>query len=232
MRMHVPLDSLERWKEYLGNSAQWDCSKELRHMAQLWWQDEELPSYVLTMAAVQPRLQGLRKLFAFPEYRLPLPKGGIPSRSDLYVLASNEHRELVVMMLEATACNAMGPSVQEWLRLKGKTAAVEREDVQKAEDDSRTQFLSAQLGLLGQSIVHVKYQFLYRTALALLEAERVGARQAAVWFHCSEEVSFQEYRKFVALYGVEGEADALCGPVEVRGVSLFFAWVFLHNCQD
>ena len=23
MRMHVPLDSLERWKEYLGNSAQW-----------------------------------------------------------------------------------------------------------------------------------------------------------------------------------------------------------------
>ena len=128
-------------------------------MAQLWWQDEELPEYVLAMAALQPRLQGLKKLFAFPEYRLPLPKGGVPSRSDLYVLACNEQSELVVMMLEATACNAMGPSVQEWLRLKGKTAAIDREDVQKTEDDSRTQFLSAQLGLLGQSIIHVKYQF-------------------------------------------------------------------------
>ena len=231
MRMHVPLDSLERWKEYLGNSAQWECSKELRHMAQLWWQDEELPEYVLAMVALQPRLQGLKKLFAFPEYRLPLPKGGVPSRSDLYVLACNEQSELVVMMLEATACNAMGPSVQEWLRLKGKTAVIDREDVQKTEDDSRTQFLSAQLGLLGQSIIHVKYQFLYRTALALLEAERVGARQAAVWFHCSVEVSFQEYRKFVALYGVEGEADTLCGPIEVRGVALYFAWVFLRDCQ-
>ena len=232
MRMHVPLDSLERWKEYLGNSAQWECSQELRLMAQLWWQSENLPAYVLAMAATQPRLQGLKKLFAFPEYRLPLPKGGVPSSSDLYVLACNQQRELVVMMLEATACNAMGPSVQEWLRLKGKPMTVEREDASKVEDDSRTQFLSAQLGLVGQSLVHVKYQFLYRTALALLEAERVGARQATVWFHCSEEGSLQEYRKFVALYGVEGEADTLCGPVEVRGVELFFAWVFLRNCQE
>ena len=232
MRMHVPLDSLASWKEYLGNSAQWECSKELRYMAQLWWQDEELPAYVLAMAARQPHLQGLKKLFAFPEYRLPLPKGGVPSRSDLYVLACNQQRELVVMMLEATACNAMGPSVQEWLRLKGKTATTEREDVPKAEDDSRTQFLSAQLGLVGQSIVHVKYQFLYRTALALLEAERVGAKQATVWFHCSEEGSLQEYRKFVALYGVEGEADILCGPVKVRGVELFFALVFFLDLQE
>ena len=122
MRMHVPLDSLTSWKEYLGNSAQWECSKELRYMAQL--------------------------------------------------------------------------------------------------------------GLVGQSIVHVKYQFLYRTALALLEAERVGAKQATVWFHCSEEGSLQEYRKFVALYGVEGEADTLCGPVKVRGVELFFAWVFFRDCQE
>ena len=71
MRMHVPLDSLERWKEYLGNSAQWECSKELRHMAQLWWQDEELPAYVLAMAARQPRLQGLKKLSLFLSIAYP-----------------------------------------------------------------------------------------------------------------------------------------------------------------
>jgi len=72
----------------------------------------------------------------------------------------------------------------------------------------------------------VKYQLLHRTASAVIESERWGAKRALMLVHSFSQTNehFGDYQQFVRLFGVEARPDCLAFAKNIRGIALYFAW--------
>jgi hypothetical protein len=120
---------------------------------------------------------------------------------------------LVSIAVEGKVSESFGPVIDEWhTGSPGKKR--------------RLAFLCEQLGLSSPP-GHLRYQFFHRTASAIIEADRVHAAQAAMVVHSFSPANegFEDYRKFVGLFGLEGELDGLCSTTLPSGLALHLAWV-------
>lgn len=85
------------------------------------------------------------------------------------------------------------------------------------------------LTLLGLSSVPdtTCYQFLHRTASAIIEGQRFSAAHAVMLVHSFSQSSewFQDYAAFVSLMGGSAAENSMVSVGSRSGVSLHLAWV-------
>ncbi|RLA52297.1 MAG: hypothetical protein DRR42_07915, partial [Gammaproteobacteria bacterium] len=142
------------------------------------------------------------------------PGGRRASQNDAWVLA-RAGSSLVSMAVEGKVSESFGPTLGEW---QPDSSSGKRE---------RYSYLCEQLGL-DQSIDEtVRYQFLHRTASALIEARRLNASRAIMLVHSFSQVDegIQDYKKFLSLFGVSGDVNQLVPVGERGGVDLSLCWV-------
>ena len=72
----------------------------------------------------------------------------------------------------------------------------------------------------------MRYQLLYRTAAAVIEARRFNAKSAMLVVHSfsQEDCWFEEYLTFLGLYGQTARVGELVRLAEADGVVLYSGW--------
>jgi hypothetical protein len=143
--------------------------------------------------------QGIELLLAFPEYKVLLPGGLRPSQNDIFILVK-ANNQLVSIMVEGKVSEPFGETITEW-----------REDNSEGKN-IRLKFLLEKLRLEeNKQIDTIRYQLLYRTASAIIEAERFKAENALLLVHSFSRSNewFDDYSQFLALFGLNTEPDSL-----------------------
>jgi hypothetical protein len=124
--------------------------------------------------------------------------------------------ELAVLAVEAKVDESFGPTVDEWLV-----------DASEAKH-RRLVYLAGLFGLDPATCGPLRYQFLHRTASAVLEARRYRAKQAVmlVQSFCPKASGFEDYAAFFAVAGMDRlEAGLITNAVRMSGVMLRVGWV-------
>ncbi len=132
----------------------------------------------------------------------------------MYVLAKGAKGTLVIMV-EGKVREDFGPLVKK--------------KVDKGQAIKRLEFLRKKLAISDKkNIDNIRYQFLHRTASAILEAERVGAKAALMLVHSFDfnRAHFDDFAQFVALYGIKAVPDKIIGPIIGKGSSMpvYLGW--------
>ncbi len=216
MNYFVALENMEDWRRLLADPVKhWKDEYSAKELAKAWAGCERFPRKVERILS-QSGLE-LTPLFGFPEYKVDLLGGGgtRPSQTDLYVLAQDAEGGLFPIMVEGKAKETFGPLVSEWKKERSDTGL------------ERLGFLAKELGLAGRDIDGLRYQLLHRTVSVLLEGRRIGARQGMMFVHAFADNadSFDDYRRFLAHYGIEAEKNIVQGPVILGNFHLQFAWI-------
>ena len=123
--------------------------------------------------------------------------------------------ELVSIAVEGKVKETFGPTLADWL------------DGGSAGKATRLAFLRNELGLPEDIPVTVRYQLLHRTASAIIEAKRFGARHAVMLVHSFSQSNlwFEDYSAFAALLGGRAEVNRITSIGERDGVYLHLGWV-------
>jgi Domain of unknown function (DUF6946) len=94
-------------------------------------------------------------------------------------------------------------------------------------ESTRLQFLLELLELERAAVGSIGYQLLHRTASAILEARRFGARHAIMLVHSfSQELKhFDDFSNFVALFGQAATTNQLAKVHQFDEIVLYLGWV-------
>jgi hypothetical protein len=215
---YLPGSGPDAWQWLLARPAlHWKYGASAMSLAYAWENAEGWPPRVSEALAADPDLRELELLLAIPEHQVPLPGGGTASQTDLFVLARSPTADRVAIAVEGKVKEPFGDeTVSEW-RLEGSSGKVKR--------------LEYLLGVLGLSdderIGSIRYQLLHRTASAVIEAQRFGARHAVMLVHSFSEADLwlKEFQEFAKLYGPPLEKDTVSPVNEIDGVRLHLGWV-------
>lgn len=211
----APIQSAEDWRQFLAEpEKQWRSGYSARTMAYCWQAAGEIPPDVLSVLEKEPVFAGLDTLLVIPEHKVPLPGGQRASQNDAWVLAGGTDG-LVSIAVEGKVAEPFGPTVGEWL-----TDA-------SAGKQERLGFLGNLLNLAMPPPTDIRYQFMHRTASALIEAERFHARHAVMIVHSfsQSEEWFEDYARFVELLGAEAKLNGLSAIYREYGPTLHLGWV-------
>jgi hypothetical protein len=214
---YLPSAGPDTWQWLLARPAlHWKHGASAMSLAHSWENAKGWPARVSAALATDPDLRGLELLLAIPEHQVPLPGGGTASQTDLFVLARSPP-DLVAIAVEGKVKEPFGDdTVSEW-RADGSPGKVKRVayllDILGLQDDDR--------------IGGVRYQLLHRTASAVIEAQRFGARHAVMLVHSfsDEHLWFKEFQDFAKLYGAAVEKDTVSAVQDLGGVRLHLGWV-------
>ncbi|WP_233522703.1 DUF6946 family protein [Peribacillus glennii] len=217
-KFFVPSDGALSWRAFLADpEKQWKKGYSAYELANCWEGANNLPYCVerVFKQSKLPLFNDVEVLYAFPEYKVPLPKGSASSQNDLYVLAK-ANKELLTIMVEGKVSESFGKTIESWLGdnpSDGKT--------------TRLEFLCYQLGLDEESVLKKRYQLIHRAASAVLEARKVNAKNSLMLIHSFSETGkwFEHYAEFVKLFHLSPQKDGIVGPVQLNGVNLYFGWV-------
>ena len=212
----VPTRGTVSWQELLADpEKQWRTGYSARSMAHCWEESRGFPKCVqaVLQTADEPALRDPELLIGIPEHQVPLPGGSRPSQTDLWVLA-RAGDDLISIAVEGKVSEAFGPTIDEWL--------VEASGGKR----QRLAFLHERLGLKAPVPGEIRYQLLHRTASALIEAERFGARHALMLVHSFSQSCewLEDYQKFASLYGTEAQAGQIVTCRSVDGIQLSLGW--------
>lgn len=212
-----PIKDLEGWRQLLaGPDKQWRTGYSAKALAYCWWEARDFPLEIKEVFQKSRVLifQDIRMLMAFPEHKVPLPGGRRASQSDLFVLAVG-NGQLVCIMVEGKVSEPFGDSIGDW---KAHS---------KGSRQRRLSYLCRLLGLNIATVDHIRYQLLHRTASALIEAGKFTAPNALMLVHSfsTENAWFNDYQRFLALFGVTTEPNSLSFARSIHGVKLYFGWV-------
>lgn len=212
-----PVKDLEEWRQLLaGPDKQWQTGYSAKALAYCWWEARDFPLEIKEVFQKSRVLifQDIRMLMAFPEYKVPLPGGRRASQSDLFVLAVG-NGQLVCIMVEGKVSEPFGDSIGDW---KAQS---------KGSRQRRLSYLCQLLGLNIATVDHIRYQLLHRTASALIEAGRFNAPNALMLVHSfsTENAWFNDYQRFLVLFGLTTEPNSLSFAGSIHGVNLYFGWV-------
>jgi len=216
-RIYLPATNAEQWREFLAKPAiQWQAGFSARTLAHCWQGADGFPKcvqQVLTSTKRVPFLD-LRVLLALPERKTPLPGGGKPSQSDIWILARSGN-DLMSIAVEGKVSEPFGDPLNDWLKnaSQGKR--------------KRLAFLCEELELGEPLDRAIKYQLLHRTASAILEAKRFGASHAMMLIHSFSERDkwIEDYGRFVNLFEADAKANEIVSVGQRSGIELHFAWV-------
>jgi hypothetical protein len=215
--IYIPAQEPEDWKQLLADpEKQWKEGYSAHALAHCWQNADGLPEEVhavLTGSGI-PTLESPELLIGLPEHRVPLPGGTTPSQTDLWVLA-RVGSELISIAVEGKVSESFGPTLGRWLQ-----------DASSGKQ-KRLKYLAQKLGLSLPLPDTIRYQLIHRTASAIIEAERFNAAGAMLLVHSFSQSDdwFEDYARFVALFGAEAAPNTAVEGKETEPIRLYFAWV-------
>lgn len=218
-KIFIPTTKPEDWQRLLAEpDKHWRTGYSAKALAYCWQEaQDDFPTSVRRTFRNSglPLFQNIELLFAFPEYKVPLPPpGGRPSQNDLFVIAKGDG-QLISMTVEGKVSEEFGALVSDWR--KGASAGKK----------TRLSFLCNQLALDVNAVLDLRYQLLHRTVSAILEAKKLGARNALMLVHSFSQANewFKDYAKFASLFGITANPDAVYLAGNIRGIDLYLGWV-------
>jgi hypothetical protein len=172
-RIFVPTKSGSDWQGLLAKpKLHWKKGASAMTAAAA-WEDAggDLPEEIVSAldSSGDNALRGLRLLAAFPEWEVSLEGGETASHTDVLALARNE-KGLCVIAVEAKVNEDFGPP------LRDKRAEV------PTGQHKRLDYLHSLLRVSHFADL-IRYQFLHRTASALLTARQFHAQAAVMLVH-------------------------------------------------
>lgn len=162
----------------------------------------------------EPAFEGIETLFAIPEHQVMLSGGAMPSQNDVWVIARIK-TSLVSIAVEGKVSESFGPTMAQW-------------SIDPSEGKlERLQYLCSVLGFTTKPDDDIRYQFLHRTASAIIEANRFHACHAVMLVYSFSQIDegLSDYKRFLSLFNVTGEVNRIISAGQVSGVDLHFAWV-------
>ena len=83
------------------------------------------------------------------------------------------------------------------------------------------------LQLRDEEVQHIKYQLIHRTAVPLIEAEKMQAKLAVMLVHSfsQKDEHIEDYQAFVKLFGTTGDVNKVSYAGNKNGIDLYLAWV-------
>ena len=218
-KFFVPTAGADDWKGLLASPERhWRKGYSARALASSWEDAGDFPSEVQQVFSECefPVLQDMQLLLGFPEYQVPLRGGRAASQNDIFVLGKSKQRgQLIAITVEGKVAESFDVTVSEWLEgaSQGKL--------------TRLKYLCGLLGLVEESLGDVRYQLLHRTASALILAERFNASAALMLVHSfsQEHEWFEDYQRFLGLFGQSGAPDSVTCLGERNGVDTYASWV-------
>lgn len=213
--IYLPCTDPEKWRDLLADpDKQWRSEYSAKTLAYAWSEAKGFPNEVQAVLSSSPELHDIELLIAIPEHQVPLPGGARPSQNDLWVLARTA-RELVSIAVEGKVNEPFDKLVGEW-----------RSD-QALGKKQRLEFLTRTLDLPTARLDDIRYQLLHRTASALIEAKRYRAGRAVMLVHSFSRTGehFEDFRRFVALFGCDAVPNKLISVGRRSGIPLYVAWV-------
>lgn len=206
------------WQWLLASPGlHWKHGASAMSLADAWEYADPWPAPVAAALATDPDLADLELLLALPEHEVPLPGGSRASQTDLFVLARTLQGALVTIAIEGKAEEPFGDqTVSEW---RADCSAGRKE---------RLAYLLSILGLADdERLAPIRYQLLHRTASAIIEARRFGAKHAVmlVQSFSPNHRWFEDFSAFAVLCGVAAHQNATMHAGQVSDVSLHLGWV-------
>jgi hypothetical protein len=215
---YIPTKHAEDWKQHLAASDKhWKIGYSARTLAYCWQEAQGFPPEIkqIFVASGLAAFTGIEPLLALVEHKVAMLGTGKPSQNDLFVLAK-ANEQLVSIMIEGKVNESLDKLLQEW-------------DDGSPNKQTRLAGILTMLGLPTDTsaITQVRYQLLHRMASAVSEAQRFGAISAVMLIHSFSPIDkwFEDYQKFLGLYGREGSVGELIYLRTVGGIHLFAGWV-------
>ena len=218
-KIYIPSDSPDMWRNLLAQpKKQWKKGYSARALAYCWQEADGFPkSVVTTFQKSKINLFGdVELLFAFPEYKVPLPGGKRESQNDIYVIAKSNN-DLISIMIEGKVNEPFDKPVSSWIsNSSGNSGKQERLD-----------FLLNKLTLNQTQVQQIRYQLLHRTVSAIIEAQRIGAKNALMLVHSfsTKNEWFDDFGKFVKLFSLTAKINSIVGPYQTDGINIYFGWI-------
>ncbi|MGH9426148.1 MAG: DUF6946 family protein [Terriglobia bacterium] len=214
-RIFVPSSGPGDWRCLLADPEKhWARRRSARTLAHCWEDTDGFPPEVQVVLNQHPALAGAVPLLIFPEWKVPLPGGSTSSQNDAWVLAKSQD-DLISITVEGKVEEPFDRTLAEWKADASPGKA------------KRLAFLEETLGLTSAIPDTVRYQLVHRTASAVIEAQRFGAKHAVMFVHSfsHNDEWHNDFAGFVALFGRNAEIGQLVSASASRGLPLHFAWV-------
>ena len=214
--IYLPTGGSHDWQWLLASPGRhWKHGASAMALADAWEHADPWPAPVAAALNHDPELRDLDLLLALPEHEVPLPGGVRASQTDLFVLA-RATSGLVTIAVEGKAAEPFGhQTVSEW-RAEDTAGRKKRLafllDVLQLEDDER--------------LATIRYQLLHRTASAVIESRRYGARHAVMLVHSFSPTDawLDDFKAFARLYAIDADAGVVVHAAQLDGVTLHLGW--------
>lgn len=214
-RVFVPSSGPGDWRALLAEPEKhWARRFSARTLAHCWEDADGFPNEIHRVLSQHPALANAEPLLIFPEWRVSLPGGSRPSQSDIWVLAKNQ-TDLISLTVEGKVDEPFDKTLSEW-----------KADASRGKE-ARLSYLTDVLGITKPIPDTIRYQLLHRTASAVIEAERFGARHAVMLVHSFSHKNqwFGDFDEFASLFGFKAEVDRLMTTQAAKGCPLHLGWV-------
>jgi hypothetical protein len=219
----VPTRSIEDWKSLLADPEKhWKSGYSAMLTANSWENAATLSGLPFKVESLfnssdEGIFKSIELVFAIPEYKVSLKGGPRSSQNDVFsILTSKEG--LISITVEAKAKEDFGPNINEW-----------KQKVSDKGFKTRLRHIMENIGLQDTVPDFIRYQLLHRTASAVIEAKRFHAIAAVMivqsFVKADSENHYDDYVKFIELYGKSATKEKLIFLSDVCNIRLFSAWV-------
>jgi hypothetical protein len=219
-RVYLPTTGSHDWQWLLARPGlHWKHGASAMALADAWENAATWPAAVAAALATDDDLGALELLLALPEHEVPLPGGARASQTDLFVLARTTAGELVSIAIEGKAEEPFGDATVAGWRSTDSPGRAERLahllDILQLPDDARLR--------------SIRYQLLHRTASAIIEARRFGARHAVmlVQSFSPDHRWLGDFEAFAALFDAGTQTagrDRVVPVADLGDVILHLGW--------
>lgn len=216
----IPTENADSWQQLLAEPGKhWKTGFSARALAHCWEEADGFPKDVLTTFKNSKidLFKNIGFLFAFPEYKVALCGGNRDSQNDIYVVAKS-NQKLISIMVEGKVKEPFGKIITEW----EKNCSI------NSGKPERLDFLLKKINLNYRQVQKIRYQLLHRSVSAMIEAQRIGAKNALMLIHSFSQTDehFGDFAKFVKLFGLPAKVNSISGPHQIQseGIDLYFGW--------
>ena len=215
-KIYTPARSAEDWRHFLAEpDKQWRTGYSAKTLAYCWQEADGFPACVRKAFnnSRSATFKHIAPLLIIPEHKVDLPGGRAASQNDIFVLAKSAD-QLVTIAVEGKVDEPFDKPVSEWYQnpSAGKV--------------KRLEFLCSELNLPVDAVMEIPYQLLHRTVSAKLLARQFQAGIALMLVHSfsPQNMWFDQYSKFAALFGIETEMNMIYPAQPFDGLVLYLGW--------
>ncbi|MBV6523096.1 MAG: hypothetical protein MNPFHGCM_03263 [Gemmatimonadaceae bacterium] len=225
-RVYIPTAGISAWRARLADpDGHWVRGRSAFETAVVWERgsvtERGLDSRLATLLDQASELRGAQLVASFPEHKVSLPGGSRASQNDVWAILRSD-AGLASLAVEGKAGESFAETIADW-----------RSD-DSAGKSTRLTFLAKALGLSEPVNPALRYQLLHRTASAVLEAGRIGARTAAmvVLSFAPDDRSKEDFLAFATSLGATGAIGKLARARSTSGCVLYLGWLDLPAASD